>query len=61
MAKSTGERTLRLQLSLSAKEVRAIDDYRFQYRLPNRSAAVRALLQTGMASEGRRLEKKPAN
>jgi hypothetical protein len=27
-----------------------IDEYRFRFRLPNRSAAVRALLQTGMTS-----------
>jgi len=36
---------------LSVKELEAVDEYRFQNRMPSRSAAVRALLQTGMASK----------
>jgi hypothetical protein len=41
---------VRLQVIVSENELQAIDDYRFQFRLPNRAAAVRALLQTGMTS-----------
>jgi hypothetical protein len=48
MTKSSGDRTVRLQIVVSEDELRAIDDYRFQFRLPNRAAAVRALLKSGM-------------
>ena len=41
---------VRLQVIVSENELQAIDDYRFQFCLPNRAAAVRALLQTGMTS-----------
>jgi hypothetical protein len=51
MADSTGDRTVRLQVEVSGSELKAIDDYRFQSHLPNRSAAVPALLQSGMTSE----------
>jgi hypothetical protein len=50
MAKSSGDRTIRLQVIVSENELQAIDEYRFRFRLPNRAAAVRALLQTGMTS-----------
>ena len=52
MTKSTDKRTVRIQLDLSETELQAIEDYRFRLRLPNRSAAVRALLQTGLKDEG---------
>ena len=48
MTKSSGERTARLEIVVSENELKAIDDYRFRLRLPNRSAAIRALLQAGM-------------
>jgi metal-responsive CopG/Arc/MetJ family transcriptional regulator len=50
MKKSSGDRTVRLHVNVSEDELQAIDAYRLQFRLPNRSAAVRALLQTGMTS-----------
>ena len=50
MTKSSGDRTVRLQVVVSEDELQAIDEYRFRFRLPNRAAAVRALLQTGMTS-----------
>jgi len=50
MTKSSGDRTVRLQVVVSEGELQAIDEYRFRFRLPNRAAAVRALLQTGMTS-----------
>jgi hypothetical protein len=34
---------------MSEEEAEAIDEYRFRFRPPTRSAAVRALLQKGMA------------
>ena len=35
------EREERLQIMLSISELRAIDDFRFKFRLPSRAAAVR--------------------
>lgn len=42
----------RLQIMLTEEEVRALDDWRFQYRMPSRAAAVRELLKRGLAAEG---------
>jgi hypothetical protein len=42
----------RLQIMLSQEELRALDDFRFKYRMPTRAAAVRELLKLGLASEG---------
>lgn len=41
----------RLQIMLQAEELRAVDDFRYKYRLPSRAAAVRELLKRGLASE----------
>ena len=49
MKKSSKDRRVRLQVTVSENELQAIDEYRFQFRLQNRSAAVRALLQKGMS------------
>jgi hypothetical protein len=51
MASGDSERTYRLQILVSPEEWAAIDDFRFQSRLPNRSAAIRALLDRGMSTE----------
>jgi hypothetical protein len=51
MPNSSRQRTAPLRVILSVKELEAVDEYRFLYRMPSRSAAVRALLQTGMASK----------
>jgi len=40
----------RLQIMLTPDELRAIDDFRFAYRLPSRAAAVRELLKRGLAA-----------
>jgi hypothetical protein len=45
-------REQRLQIMLTEQELRAIDDWRFERRMPTRAAAVRELLQRGLASEG---------
>lgn len=43
-------RNERLQILLSREEVRAIDEFRYQHRLPSRAAAVRDLLKQGLAT-----------
>ena len=42
----------RLQIMLSAEELKALDDWRFARRMPSRAAAVRELLRLGLAAEG---------
>ena len=46
---SRGER---LQIMLTGEELKAVDDWRFQARMPSRAAAVRELLKRGLAAEG---------
>ena len=46
------ERAERLQIMLSAEELQAVEDWRFEKRMPSRAAAVRELLRRGLASEG---------
>lgn len=45
-------REQRLQIMLTEDELKAIDDWRFQRRMPTRAAAVRELLKRGLAAEG---------
>lgn len=42
----------RLQIMLTEEELKALDDWRFQARMPSRASAVRELLKRGLASEG---------
>ena len=46
---SRGER---LQIMLTDEELKALDDWRFQARMPSRAAAVRELLKRGLSAEG---------
>jgi hypothetical protein len=46
------ERPERLQIMLTADELAALENWRFDNRMPSRSAAVRELLRRGLASEG---------
>lgn len=46
------ERGERLQIMLSADELEAVENWRFDKRMPSRAAAVRELLRRGLASEG---------
>ena len=46
----------RLQIMLSAREIRALDDWRFAHRLPSRAAAIRELLRRGLGVDGSDLE-----
>ena len=41
-------RGTRLQIMLDDTELAAIDDYRFEQRIPSRAAAVRQLLRLGL-------------
>ncbi len=42
----------RLQIMLTAEELEALDNWRFQARMPSRAAAVRELLRRGLSAEG---------
>jgi hypothetical protein len=42
----------RLQIMLSPEELRAVDNFRFEHRMPSRAAAVRELLRYGIANVG---------
>ena len=52
MALSENSRGERLQIMLSAEELTVVDDFRFKERVPSRAAAVRELLNRGLAAEG---------
>ena len=49
---STPERTerVRVQLKVSTDEIAAIDEFRFQTRMPNRATAIRELLRRGLGA-----------
>lgn len=42
----------RLQIMLTDKELEAVDNWRFNRRMPSRAAAVRELLKRGLTAEG---------
>ena len=42
----------RLQIMLTDEELVALDDWRFDKRMPRRAAAIRELLKRGLAAEG---------
>jgi hypothetical protein len=42
----------RLQIMLSDAELAALDDWRFNKRMPSRASAIRELLKRGLAAEG---------
>jgi hypothetical protein len=44
------KRTEKLQLMLGPDELKAIDDWRFENRLPSRAAAIRELIRRGLQS-----------
>ncbi|HEY1751582.1 MAG TPA: hypothetical protein VGG29_09975 [Caulobacteraceae bacterium] len=46
---SRGER---LQIMLTEDELRLLDDWRFDRRMPSRASAVRELLRRGLTAEG---------
>jgi hypothetical protein len=42
----------RLQIMLTDEELRVLDDWRFDQRMPSRASAIRELLRRGLAAEG---------
>jgi hypothetical protein len=42
----------RLQIMLAPEELKAVDNFRFQHRMPSRAAAVRELLRHGIGAVG---------
>ena len=42
----------RLQIMLSPEELRVLDSFRFEHRMPSRAAAVRELFRLGIAAAG---------
>ena len=46
------ERAERLQIMLNEEELAAVENWRFERRMPSRAAAVRELLRRGLAAEG---------
>ena len=42
----------RLQIMLNRSELVALDDWRFQKRMPSRAAAIREILRRGLAADG---------
>ena len=45
------KRTEKLQLMLGIDELKAIDDWRFENRLPSRAAAIRELIRRGLITD----------
>lgn len=42
----------RLQMMLTEDELAALDNWRFEKRMPSRASAIRELLKRGLAAEG---------
>lgn len=49
------ERPERLQIMLSTEELEALENWRYEKRMPSRAAAIRELLRLGLAAEGIRI------
>lgn len=47
----SGKRAERLQVMLTIDEVRKVEEWRFEHRMPSRSAAVRALMNLGLQAK----------
>ena len=45
-------RGTRLQIMLTDEELQALDNWRFDKRMPSRASAVRELLKRGLSAEG---------
>ena len=60
MRNSTGgtglAREQRLQIMLAPEELKAVDTFRFEHRMPSRAAAVRELLRYGLGAVGAVIE-----
>ena len=48
-----GKRAERLQIMLTDEEARRVEEWRFENRMPSRSAAVRALMNLGLRAKAK--------
>lgn len=48
--KKNEDRSHKLQVMISEKNLKAIDSYRFKNRLPTRAAAIRSLIDIGLSN-----------
>jgi hypothetical protein len=48
----------RLQIMIDQEELRALEDFRFNNRMPSRAAAIRELLRRGLAATGYSFDEK---
>jgi hypothetical protein len=46
------KRGTRLQVMLTLDELKALDNFRFEKRMPSRAAAIREILLRGLSAEG---------
>ena len=52
-SKKAGDKRLtRLQVMLSLDELIALDNFRFEKRMPSRASAIREILRRGLAADG---------
>ena len=51
-AKTVEKRLTRLQVMLSAEELEALDNFRFEKRMPSRASAIREILRRGLGADG---------
>ena len=47
----TPKRTEKLQIMLDDEELKVIDDWRFEHRMPTRAAAIRELIRRGLVTD----------
>ena len=47
----TSKRTEKLQIMLDDEELKVIDDWRFEHRMPTRAAAIRELIRRGLVTD----------
>jgi hypothetical protein len=52
MKKANQKRLTRLQVMLSADELAALEDFRFEKRMPSLAAAIREILRRGLTVNG---------
>lgn len=50
--KAADKRVTRLQVMLTVDELAALDNFRFDKRMPSRASAIREILRRGLAAEG---------
>ena len=59
--KKEADRVDRLQIMLAPEELAALDNWRFEKRMPSRAAAVRELLRLGLADQKTRRQRSRAS